>query len=173
LENWGDEKLDFLINNAGFGSTVPIAQMTEDIFDSFMNVHFKGVFFLTQKVLSIMNDNGAVIFISAAVTSYNVPGYAVYASCKAAIEVFSRYVAKEYGHRGIRTNSVAPGGIETDLNGAAIRNNPQTKVFLLSQTSLGRVGKADDIGSVVVFLCTDDAKWVNSQRIGVSGGMNL
>jgi NAD(P)-dependent dehydrogenase (short-subunit alcohol dehydrogenase family) len=172
-EHWDTDKFDFLVNNAGIGASIPIAQLTEDIFDNFMNIHFKGVYFLTQKSLPIMNDNGGVVFISSGSTRFNVPGYSVYSSCKAAIEVFARYVAKEYGQRGIRANIVAPGGIETDFNGALIRNNPQTKAFLASQTALGRVGNADDIGSVVAFLCSDDAKWVNGQRIEVSGGINL
>ena len=120
-----------------------------------------------------MEDNGGVVFISSGSTRFYVPGYAVYAACKGAIEVFSRYVAKEFGARGIRANVVAPGAIETDFNGGLIRSDPQRKAFLASQTALGRVGNADDIGSVVAFLCSDDAKWVNGQRIEVSGGINL
>jgi NAD(P)-dependent dehydrogenase (short-subunit alcohol dehydrogenase family) len=172
-ENWETEKLDFLINNAGIGASVPIAELTEDIFDTFMDIHFKGVCFLTQKTLSMMNNNGGVVFITAAATRFIVPGYAVYASCKSATETFSRYVAKEYGQYGIRANVVAPGGIETDFNGGIIRNEPQRKAFLIAQTALGRGAFADDIGGVVAFLCTDDAKWVNGQRIEVSGGINL
>jgi NAD(P)-dependent dehydrogenase (short-subunit alcohol dehydrogenase family) len=172
-ENWGQEKFDYLVNNAGIGAAVPIAQLTEEIFDTFMDVHFKGVCFLTQKALTMMNDNGGVVFITAAATRYIVPGYAVYAACKSAIEVFARYVAKEYGQRGIRANIVAPGGIETDFNGAVIRDNPRLQAFIVSQTALGRVGRADDIGGVVAFLCSEDAKWVNGQRIEVAGGMNL
>lgn len=170
---WDTDKFDFLINNAGIGRSVSIADITEDTFDELMNVHFKGVYFLTQKSLPLMNDNGGVIFISSGSTRFNVPGYSAYASCKAAIEVFARYVVKEYGSRGIRANVLAPGAIETDFNGATIRNNPQTKSFITSQTALGRVGNADDIGSVVAFLCSGDAKWVNGQRIEVSGGIYL
>jgi NAD(P)-dependent dehydrogenase (short-subunit alcohol dehydrogenase family) len=92
---------------------------------------------------------------------------------KGAIEIFSKYVAKEFGNRGIRSNVVAPGPVETDFNGAVIRNNPQLETYLSSLASLGRVGQADDVGSVVAFLCTDDAKWINAQRIEVSGGINL
>lgn len=170
---WGVSTFDYLINNAGHGGTVPIAQMTEEVFDSFVNVHFKGVYFLTQKALPIMNDGGAVVNISTGTTRFCVPGYSVYSSMKSAIETFSKYVAKEYGNRGIRCNVVAPGPIETDFNSAAIRNNPQMKGFLAGQSPLGRVGAADDIGSVVAFLCSDDAKWINGQRIEVSGGINL
>ncbi|GAB2640265.1 SDR family oxidoreductase [Emticicia sediminis] len=172
-EKWQTNTFDFLINNAGIGATVPIANMTEEIFDNFVNIHFKGVYFLTQKSLLMMNDGGGVIFLSSGTTRFCVPGYSVYSSLKSAVENLTKYVAKEYGNRGIRSNIVAPGPIETDFNGAAIRNNPQMKGFLSSQTALGRVGNADDIGGVVAFLCTDDAKWINGQRIEVSGGINL
>ena len=171
--HWNTDRFDFLINNAGIGATLPIPQVTEEAFDRLMNIHFKGVYFLTQKALPAMNDNGAVIFISSGTTRFCVPGYSVYSSLKAAVEIFTKYVAKEFGQRGIRANIVAPGAIETDFNDAAIRSNPQLKSFLASQTALGRVGRADDIGSVVAFLCTEDAKWVNAQRIEVSGGMFL
>ncbi|HKJ81398.1 MAG TPA: SDR family oxidoreductase [Ignavibacteriaceae bacterium] len=171
--NWNTDKFDFIINNAGIGATVPIPQVTEEFFDNFMNIHFKGVYFLTQKLLSSMNDNGGVIFISSGSTRFNVPGYSVYASLKGAIEVLTRYVAKEFGSRGIRSNVIAPGPIETDFNNAAIRNSPERKKFLASLSPIGRVGQADDIGSVVAFLCTDEAKWINGQRIEVSGGVNL
>lgn len=171
--NWNINKFDYLINNAGIGATMPIAQTTEEVFDNLLNIHFKGVYFLTQKSINHLNDNGSVIFISSGTTRFCVPGYSLYSSIKGAVEVFAKYVAKEYGHRGIRSNVVAPGAIETDFNNAAIRNNPQIKTFLAGQTALGRVGNADDIGSVVAFLCTDDAKWINAQRIEVSGGMFL
>lgn len=171
--NWKTDKFDFLINNAGIGLTLPIQQATEDAFDNMMNIHYKGVYFLTQKFLPHINDNGGIIFISTGTTRFCVPGYSIYASLKGAVEVLSRYVAKEFGQRGIRSNVVAPGAIETDFNDAAIRNNPQLKTFLASQTALGRVGNADDIGGVVAFLCTEEAKWINAQRIEVSGGMFL
>jgi NAD(P)-dependent dehydrogenase (short-subunit alcohol dehydrogenase family) len=170
---WQTSTFDFLINNAGIGGTISIANMTEEIFDNFVNIHFKGVYFLTQKSLLMMNNGGGVIFLSSGTTRFCVPGYSVYSSLKSAVENFTKYVAKEYGNRGIRSNIVAPGPIETDFNGGAIRNNPQMKGYLSSQTALGRVGNADDIGSVVAFLCTDDAKWINGQKIEVSGGINL
>ncbi len=121
---FGTQQVDFLVNNGGFGKAIPIDSLNESEFDSFVDVHFKGVVFLTQKALKMMNDGGSVVFITAAADRYNVPAYAAYAACKEAIEVFSRYVAKEYGSRGIRANTVAPGGILTDFNNAAIRNNP-------------------------------------------------
>jgi NAD(P)-dependent dehydrogenase (short-subunit alcohol dehydrogenase family) len=170
---WNRDRFDFLINNAGVGATIPIAQVNEGDFDRLMNIHFKSVYFLTQKSLPYINDQGGIIFISSGTTRFVIPGYSVYSSLKGAVEVFSRAVAKEFGNRGIRSNVVAPGPIETDFNNAAIRNDPQRKAFLSGLSALGRVGYADDIGGVVAFLCTDDSKWINGQRIEVSGGINL
>lgn len=164
-------KLDFLVNNAGIGATLLFETVTEENFDEFLNIHFKGVYFLTQKLLNDLNDGGSIVNISTGTTRFCIPGYSVYASMKSAIETFTKYLAKELGNRGIRANVVAPGPIETDFNNAAIRNNPQMKGFLGSQTALGRVGQADDIGSVVAFLCSEDSKWVNAQRIEVTGGI--
>jgi NAD(P)-dependent dehydrogenase (short-subunit alcohol dehydrogenase family) len=172
-ENWDTGKFDFLVNNAGIGASIPIAQLTEETFDNFVDIHFKGVYFLTQKGLNMMNDGGGIVFISSGAARFIVPGYSVYAGCKAAIESLTRYVAKEYGPRGIRANVVAPGAIETDFNNARIRNSPEMQAMITLQTALGRVGRADDIGSVVAFLCTEDARWVNGQKIEVSGGINL
>ncbi|MCU7547560.1 SDR family oxidoreductase [Chitinophagaceae bacterium LB-8] len=164
---------DFLVNNAGMGATVPFMEVTEELFDNFLNVHFKGIYFLTQKLVPFMNPGGAIINISTGTTRFSNPGYSVYASMKGAIEVFTKYVAKELGVKGIRANVVAPGPIETDFNKAAIRSNPDMKARLSSLSPLGRVGNADDIGGVVAFLCTDDAKWINGQRLEVSGGINI
>lgn len=172
-KNWNTNNIDFLINNAGIGAHVLFADMTEEIFDKFLNIHFKGVYFLTQKLLPKMNDGGGIIFISSGTTRFSVPGYSVYAPMKGAIEVLSRYVAKEYGSRGIRSNVVAPGAIQTDFNNGANRDNPERVALMTRLTALGRAGNADDIGSVVAFLCTEDAKWINGQRIEVSGGVNL
>jgi NAD(P)-dependent dehydrogenase (short-subunit alcohol dehydrogenase family) len=172
-KTWNTNKFDFLINNAGTGATIPMAQVTEEAFDRLLNEHYKGVYFLTQKSIPLMNDHGGIVFVSSGSTRFTVPGYSVYASLKGAVEVLTRYVAKELGPRGIRANIIAPGPIETDFNNAAIRNNAQMKTNLGNQTALGRVGRADDIGSVVAFLCSDDSKWVNAQRIEVSGGINL
>lgn len=166
-------KPDFLVNNAGIGGNIFMSTATEEQFDDFLNVHFKGVYFLTQKLLPLMIDGGGIINVSTGTTRFVNPGYSLYASMKGAIEVLTRYIAKEYGSRGIRANVVAPGPIETDFNNAAIRNNPALKERLAGLTPLGRVGNADDVGGVVAFLCTDDAKWVNGQRIEVSGGINI
>lgn len=172
-KNWNTDKFDFLINNAGIGATIPFANVTEKDFDHLLNIHFKGVYFLTQKCLPILNDGGAIINISSGTTHFSFPGYSVYASMKGAIEVFTRYLAKELGERRIRANVVAPGAIETDFNNAGLRNSPQRKAYLTGATPLGRVGQADDIGGVVAFLCSEDAKWVNGERIQVTGGINV
>jgi NAD(P)-dependent dehydrogenase (short-subunit alcohol dehydrogenase family) len=166
-------KFDFLVNNAGMGATIPFAQVTEADFDLFMNVHFKSIFFLTQKLLPLMNDGGRIINLSSGTTRFSMPGYSVYSPMKGAIEVFTRNLAKEIGSRGITVNVLAPGPIETDFNNALIRSNPDRKKLLAANTALGRVGEANDIGGIVAFLCSPDAGWINGQRIEASGGMNL
>ena len=169
---WNTASFDFLVNNAGMGATIPFEQVTEEVFDDFFNVHFKGVYFLTQKCVPLMNSGGRIINISTGTTRFSNPGYSVYASMKGAIEVFTKYLAKELGAKGLGANVVAPGPVETDFNNAAIRSNPQMRERLSSLSPLGRVGNADDIGGVVAFLCTDEARWINGQRIEVSGGIN-
>ncbi len=172
-EKFNAEKFDFLINNAGMGATVPFEQVDETLFDDFLNVHFKGVYFLTQKCLPYLNDGGRIINISSGTTRFANPGYSVYASMKGAVETLTKYLAKELGAKGICVNVVAPGPIETDFNNATIRSNPHLKNILSGLSPLGRVGQADDIGSVVAFLCSEDAKWINGQRLEVSGGINV
>lgn len=169
---WNQGSFDFLINNAGMGATVPFMQVTEELFNNFLNVHFKSIYFLTQQCVPHMNEGGRIINISTGTTRFSNPGYSVYASMKGAIEVFTKYLAKELGAKGIGANVVAPGPVETDFNNATIRNNPHIKNALSTLSPLGRVGAADDIGGVVAFLCTEDARWINGQRIEVSGGIN-
>ena len=170
-KHWRRENLDFLINNAGISVHAPIAQTTEAGFESLFNVHLKGVFFLTQKLLPLIADGGRIVCISSGLTRFAIPGYAAYASMKGAVEVFTRYLAKELGPRRINANVVAPGAIETDFTRGAFENNPGLKGILASQTALGRVGVVDDIGVVVDFLCSEAGRWVNAQRIEASGGM--
>ena len=170
---FGTDHFDFLVNNAGIGTYASITDTTEEQFDTLMNIHFKGVFFLTQTLLPLINDGGRVINISSGLARFANPGYAAYASMKGAIEVLSRYQANELGARGIAVNVVAPGAIETDFGGGMVRDNDQVNKQIASLTALGRVGLPDDIGGVVAFLCTDDARWINGQRIEVSGGQNL
>ena len=172
-KNWNVESFDFLINNAGIGATIPFLQVTEADFDKFSNIHFKSVYFLTQQLLPLLNDNGRIINISTGTTRFCVPGYSIYASMKGAVEVFTRYLAKETGARGITVNVVAPGPVETDFNSGGNRDIPERKKFLASLSALGRVGLAKDIGGVIAFLCSEDGGWINGQRIEVSGGINL
>lgn len=172
-EKWNTNSFDFLINNAGVGATIPYMEATEEDFDMLLNIHFKSVYFLTQKALPIMNDNGRIINISSGTTRFCNPGYSIYASMKGAVETFTKYLAKEVGTRGITANVIAPGPIETDFNNATIRNNPQIKGHLANITALGRVGEANDIGGIVAFLCSEDGYWINGQRIEASGGISL
>jgi NAD(P)-dependent dehydrogenase (short-subunit alcohol dehydrogenase family) len=172
-DQWGTTHFDFLVNNAGIGATIPFAQVTEEDFDRFMNIHFKSVYFLTQKTLSMLNDGGRIINISTGTTRFCVPGYSVYASMKGAIETLTKYLAKDLGPRGITVNVVAPGPIETDFNNAAIRTNPERKAALANMIALGRVGQAEDIGGVIAFLCSEDGGWITGQRIEASGGVSL
>ncbi|WP_295791335.1 SDR family oxidoreductase [Mucilaginibacter sp.] len=167
------DRFDFLINNAGIGIHASFAETKEEDFDLLFNIHFKGVFFLTQKALPLINDGGRIINLSSGLARFSFPGYAAYAAMKGGIEVLTRYLAKELGARGIAVNVVAPGAIETDFGGGAVRDMPELNKQIAGATALGRVGLPDDIGSVVAFLCTEDAKWVNAQRIEVSGGMML
>ena len=169
---WNTGRFDFLVNNAGMGVTLPFLEVTEKVFDEFLHVHFKGVYFLTQKCVPLLNEGGRIINISTGTTRFSNPGYSVYASMKGAIEVFTKYLAKELGPIGIGANVVAPGPVETDFNSGAIRNNPEMKSRLGSLSPLGRVGTASDIGGVVAFLCSPAGAWINGQRIEVSGGIN-
>ncbi len=170
---WSANKFDFLINNAGMGATLPFSTVTEADFDSFLNVHFKVVYFLCQKSLPILNDGGRIINISTGTTRIVVPGYSVYASMKGAIETFTKYLAKETGQRGITVNVVAPGAIETDFNNGALRSNPERKAMMIAMTAMGRTGQPEDIGGVIAFLCSKDAGWITGQRLEVSGGQAL
>ena len=172
-DKWGRAKFDFLINNAGIGGHATIEQMTEEVFDRLFNIHFKGVYFLTQKAIPLLNDNGRIINISSGLARFTLPGYSAYASMKGAVETFTKYIAKELGHRGITANLVAPGAIETDFTKPAFDSDPQRKEMIASLTALGRVGVPDDIGGVVAFLCSEDARWVNGQRLEASGGIFL
>jgi NAD(P)-dependent dehydrogenase (short-subunit alcohol dehydrogenase family) len=172
-QKWNTEKFDFLVTNAGIGANIPFLKVTEADFDRFLNVHFKSVYFLIQKSLAIMNNGGRIINISTGTTRFSHPGYSMYATMKAAVEVLTKYVAKEIGSRGITVNVVAPGPIATDFNNGGNRDNPERVKVLSSLTALGRIGTAEDVGGVIAFLCSEDARWINGQRIEVTGGINL
>lgn len=164
---------DFLINNAGTALYAPITEVTEEQMDNIFNIHYKGVFFLTQKLLPYINDGGAIINLSSGLTRITMPGSSVYAAMKSAVEAHTRYLAIELGDRKIRANVVAPGAIETDFGGGRVRDNQDVNKQIAAVTALGRVGLPDDIGGVVAFLCTDEAYWINGQRIEISGGQSL
>lgn len=172
-DKWQRDKFDFLINNAGTALYASFAETTEEQFDSTLNVHYKGVFFLTQKALPLMNDGGRIINISSGLARFSFPGSSAYGSMKGAIEVLTRYLAKELGSRGIAANVVAPGAIETDFGGGHVRDNKEINDQVAGLTALGRVGLPDDIGGIVAFLCSDDGKWINGQRIEATGGIFL
>jgi NAD(P)-dependent dehydrogenase (short-subunit alcohol dehydrogenase family) len=172
-ESWDAGRFDFLINNAGIGKGAAFADTTEATFDELMNVHLKGVFFLTQALLPLIADGGRIINISSGLTRFTSPYYSAYASMKGAIEVLTRYLAAELGARGITVNTVAPGAIETDFAGGVVRDNENINKHVASVTALKRVGLPDDIGPMVASLLSDDNRWVNAQRIEVSGGQSI
>jgi NAD(P)-dependent dehydrogenase (short-subunit alcohol dehydrogenase family) len=168
---WTRPTLDYLVNNAGIGIHAPFASTSEADFDRLMNVHFKGVFFLTQALLPLIADGGRIVNISSGLTRFSLPGYAAYAAMKGGIEVLTRYLAKELGGRGIGVNTVAPGAIETDFGGGTVRDNKQVNDFISGVTAMGRPGLPDDIGPAIASLLSDDNRWITAQRIEISGGM--
>jgi NAD(P)-dependent dehydrogenase (short-subunit alcohol dehydrogenase family) len=172
-KRWQRDRFDYLVNNAGIGIHAGFADTTEAQFDELMNVHLKGVYFLTQALLPHIADGGRIVNLSSGLTRFALPGYSAYAAMKGAVEVLSRYLAKELVPRGIAVNVVAPGAIETDFSGGAVRDNKELNTFIASQTALGRVGLPDDIGGVIASLLSPDNRWINAQRIEASGGMFL
>lgn len=171
--DFGTEKFDALVNNAGSGYHATIAETTEAGFDAMSNIHLKAPFFLTQKLVTLLNDGGSIVNTSSGLSRFSYNGYAAYAIMKAAIDGLTRYQAVEFGSRKIRANVVAPGAIETDFSGGVVRDNKELNQTISNMTPLGRVGKPDDIGSVVAFLCSDESKWINGQRIEASGGIHI
>ena len=172
-ETTGNAHIDFLINNAGTALYALATDTTEEQMDAVFNIHYKGVFFLTQKALPFIHDGGGIVNISSGLARMAYPGSSVYASMKAAVETLTRYLAKELAARKIRVNVVAPGAVETDFGGGRTRDNKEINAQIANLTALGRVGLPDDIGGVVAFLCTPEAYWIDGQRIEVSGGQAL
>ena len=170
---WQRDRFDHLVNNAGHGEMAPIADMRVEAFDKLVDVHFKGVFFLTQHLLPLLADGGRIVNLSSGLTRVSAPGWAAYAATKGAVEVLTVYLAKELGHRGIAVNTVAPGAIETDFLGGAVRDTPEFNKAFADMTALGRVGVPDDIGPMIAGLLSEDNRWVNAQRIEVSGGQGI
>src|SRR5579871_278618 len=173
LQAWGRDRFDYLVNNAGNSLHAAFAETTEAQFDSIVNVHFKGVYFLTQKLLPLIHDGGRIVNISSGLARFALPGSSAYGATKGAVEVLTRYLAKELGPRRIAVNVVAPGAIATDFSGGMVRDNPEIHQHVAEMTALGRVGVPDDIGPMIAALLSDENRWVNGQRIEVSGGMAL
>jgi NAD(P)-dependent dehydrogenase (short-subunit alcohol dehydrogenase family) len=171
LASLGAERFDYLVNNAGNSLHKNFDETTEEELDAIYNIHFKGVFFLTQKLLPLINDGGRIVNISSGLARFTFPGRAAYGSIKGAVEVLTRYLAKELGPRGIAVNTVAPGAIATDFGGGAVRDNPEVNKRVAEMTALGRAGQPDDIGPMIASLLSEDNRWINAQRIEVSGGM--
>ncbi|WP_406455372.1 SDR family oxidoreductase [Streptomyces sp. NBC_01622] len=169
---WDRPAFDFLVNNAGTDLTAPFAETTEKDFDDLVNVHLKGVFFLTQALLPLLADGGAVVNVSSGLTRFAVPGHAAYGAVKGAVEILTRYQARELGARGIRVNTIAPGATATDFGGGMMHDE-QVRAYLTSQVALGRVGEPDDIGAALAALLSDANRWVTGQRIEISGGQSL
>lgn len=171
--HFGRQDLDFLVNNAGIGQTASFAETSEAQFDLLMNIHLKGPFFLTQTLLPLIADGGRILNVSSGLARFSLPGYAAYAAMKGGIEVLTRYQARELGARGISVNVLAPGAIETDFGGGAVRDNAELNAFVAGNTALGRAGHAEDIGLAMAALLGEGGRWITGQRIEASGGMFL
>jgi len=170
---WQRESFDFLVNNAGVAASTPLGETTVEAFDLLVDVHFKGVVFLTQTLLPLIADGGRIVNLSTGLTRFVGPGWSVYASAKSAVETYTKYLAKELGPRGISVNALAPGATATDFGGAAVRDNEQFRAAIAGQTALGRVGDPEDIGPVLAALLAPGTGWVTAQRIEASGGSQL
>ncbi len=172
-EKWGRKTFDYLVNNAGHGVHKPFAETTEEDFDGLVNVHLKGVFFLTQTLLPLIADGGKILNVSSGLARFALPGYSAYATMKGGIEVLTRYLARELGPRGIAVNAIAPGAIETDFGGGVVRDRPEVNKMVANATAMGRVGRPDDIGGAVAAILSGGTGWITGQRIEVSGGQNI
>lgn len=170
---WGRDRIDFLVNNAGTGVHASLAETTEEQFDALVSVHLKATLFLTQKLLPLVADGGRILNVSSGLARFTLPGYGAYAAMKGAVEVLTRYMAKELGPRKIAVNVVAPGAIETDFGGGVVRDNEHVNQLIASQTALGRVGLPDDVGAAVAMLLAPESAWITGQRIEVSGGQSI
>ncbi|NVK59670.1 MAG: SDR family oxidoreductase [Rhodobacteraceae bacterium] len=170
---WGRDSFDHLVNNAGHGEFALIEETTEAQFDGLFAVHVKGAFFLAQALLPLLADGGRIVNFSSGLTRVSFPGFAAYSAAKAAVEMLTVYMAREFGARGIAVNTVAPGAIETDFGGGLVRDNAEVNAQFAGMTALGRVGLPDDIGPMIASLLRDDNRWVTAQRIEVSGGQTI
>ena len=173
IQDFETDNIFALVNNAGIAAYTSIAETSEEVFDSMVNIHLKAPYFITQKLLPIISEGGTIVNVSSGLTRFSYPNYAPYAIMKTAVESLTRYQAQEFANRKIRVNTIAPGAIATDFGGGAVRDNKDLNAMIANTTALGRVGLPDDIGSVVAFLCSDEAKWINAQRIEISGGVHI
>ncbi len=172
-DTWGRDTFDFLVNNAGNSSNSAFDEVTEEEFDTLVDIHFKGVFFLTQRLLGQIADGGAIVNLSSGLARFSYPNRVAYGSVKGAVEVLTRYLAAELGPRGIRANVIAPGAVATDFSGGVVRDTPAMQEAIASNTALGRHAVAEDIGPVIASILRDDNHWVTGQRIEASGGVHL
>jgi NAD(P)-dependent dehydrogenase (short-subunit alcohol dehydrogenase family) len=172
-KSWQRDRFDFLVNNAGTGVYATLADTTEQEFDTMINIHLKGAFFLTQKMLPLIEDGGRILNTSSGLTRFTFSGYAAYAAAKGGVEVLTRFMAKELGGRNISVNVIAPGATETDFGGGALRDNTELNTQWAGMTTLGRNGRPDDIGGVAAALLSEGSGWLNGQRIEASGGVLL
>lgn len=170
---WDRDSFNFLVNNAGHGVHANISETTEEQFDSLVNVHLKGVFFLTQALLPMLEDGGRIVNLSSGLARFSLPGFAAYGSVKGAVEVLTRYLAQELGPRQISVNTIAPGAIETDFGGGMVRDVPDVNQFVAASTAMGRAGLPDDVGNAIASLLLGGNQWITAQRIEVSGGQHL
>ncbi|NER63470.1 SDR family oxidoreductase [Pseudomonas sp. MAFF212427] len=171
--DFGRDRFDFLVNNAGNGLFSSFVDATEDQFASLVATHLRGPVFLTQKLLPLMEDGGRILNVSSGFVRFTLPGYSIYAAVKAAVEVLTRYMAVELGSRQIRVNAIAPGAIATDFGGGAVRDNQDVNAYVAQGIALGRVGLPNDIGGAVAAILSDDMAWANGTTFDISGGQLL
>ena len=172
-ERFGRTRFDYLVNNAGIGLHAPLTDTTEAQFDAMVDAHLRAPLFLTQQLLPLLEDGGSILNVSSGFVRFTLPGYGVYAAVKAAVDVLTRYMAVELGERRIRVNSIAPGAVETDFMGGAVRDNEGVNAYVAQGIALGRVGQPDDIGRAVAAILSADLAWANGTSFDVSGGQLL
>ncbi|WP_433938027.1 SDR family oxidoreductase [Paenibacillus lautus] len=160
--------IDILVNNAGIMTTKPIAAITEEDFDQHFAINVKGTYFAIQQAFHHMNSGGRIINFSTSVAGQMFPTYSVYAGTKGAVEQFTRQLAKEFGPKGITINAVAPGPINTEL--FTVGKSEEQIAGIVSMNSFGRLGEPDDIAGVVLFLASEESKWITGQTLRVNGG---
>lgn len=173
---WNADGFDYLVNNAGYGKGAPFAETTEALYDEFARVILKGPYFLTQALLPLLKDGGAIVNVASnsALTTGLTPGYSAYAAMKGGLIVLTRYLAKELSVRGIRVNAVSPGPTRTGMIPDHVAEaHPELIQSMASQSVFNRLGTSQDIGLAIAALLSDDFRWVTGQNIEASGGYRL